>query len=192
MAVPEALLSLLAQRQSGAYQLRQHFMAATNWKINIGQVYQTLRRLERDGLIKPIEIAGNADYFAVTAKGKQAVTAWLTTPLAASHEERDELTMKIMVAAHTGANLQAVIQQQRKATLSQLRALTRRKAASSDLTETLLLERHIFALDATSRWLDHIEPLAIQIAQQAQQAMQTQQAQHTRAIAADTALTEEI
>lgn len=167
MAVPEALLSFLAAQPRGVYQLRQDFTAATSWKINIGQVYQTLQRLARDGFVKPAGQEGNTELYALSEKGAQAIKEWLATSIASACEDRDELSMKILVAAHTGADIATIIQTQRKATLNQIRMLTRAKAGSSSLTEQLLLERQVFALDATARWLDHIEPIAIRIAQEA-------------------------
>lgn len=163
MTVPQALLAFLEREPRGVYQLRQLFTAATTWKINIGQVYQTMQRLTRDGLTQSAGTEGNAELFALTEQGHNAVTHWLEEPILRSQDDRNELVMKIVIAAQTHHNVSAVIQTQRKATISQLRELTRKKAATEDLTEKLLLEHHIFELDSENRWLDHIESIALNI-----------------------------
>lgn len=170
MSVPSALLSFVAAKPQGVYQLRQLFTAATTWKINIGQVYQTMKRLARDGLVESAGMEGNAEIFTVTPAGRQAVQDWLTTPIMPTLEDRNELVMKIAIAARTGHDVTAIIQTQRKAALTQLRTLTRRKATTADQVEQLLLEHQIFQLDAESRWLDHIEPIALAISQEASDA----------------------
>jgi len=53
MSVRQALLALLEQRPMYGYQLRSEFERRTGstWPLNVGQVYTTLTRLERDGLV---------------------------------------------------------------------------------------------------------------------------------------------
>ena len=175
MTVPQALLAFLEREPRGVYQLRQLFTAATTWKINIGQVYQTMQRLARDGLAQSAGTEGNAELFSLTPEGRSTVTRWLDEPIMRSQDDRNELVMKIVIAAQTRHDVSAVIQTQRKATIKQLRELTRKKAATSDLTEKLLLEHHIFELDSESRWLDHIEPLALSIEKSARSAFTAQE-----------------
>lgn len=163
MTVPHALLAFLEREPRGVYQLRQLFTAATTWKINIGQVYQTIQRLTRDGLTQSAGNEGNAELFTLTEQGRDAVIQWLEEPITHSQDDRNELVMKIVIAAQTRHNVSTVIQTQRKATINQLRELTRKKATTQDLTEKLLLEHHIFELDSENRWLDHIEPIAVSI-----------------------------
>ena len=164
MSVQHALLGFLSRAPQGVYQLRQSFIDATTWPINIGQVYQTIQRLERDGLVRPIESDGAAEVFELTGSGRAALREWIDTPLTLTRNERDELTMKILIAARTGQDVSRIIQTQRKSTIAQLHELTKTKAHVSDPAEKLLIEHHIFELDSRSRWLDHIEPLALEIA----------------------------
>ena len=53
MSVRNALLALVAQQPAGVYRLKQMFEEQTcgAWPLNIGQVYQTMQRLERDGQV---------------------------------------------------------------------------------------------------------------------------------------------
>ena len=54
MSVRHALLALLSEGPKYGLQLRQEFEARTGevWPLNVGQVYTTLQRLERDGLVE--------------------------------------------------------------------------------------------------------------------------------------------
>src|SRR3954454_18603753 len=81
MSVPHALLALLREGPKYGLQLRQEFEARTGdvWPLNVGQVYTTLQRLERDGLV---EGDGGADgpqkHFRITDNGDRALTEWLS------------------------------------------------------------------------------------------------------------------
>ena len=57
MSVRHALLALLSEGPKYGLQLRQEFEAKTGevWPLNVGQVYTTLQRLERDGLVESDE-----------------------------------------------------------------------------------------------------------------------------------------
>ena len=54
MSVRHALLALLSEGPKYGLQLREEFEARTGeiWPLNVGQVYSTLQRLERDGLVE--------------------------------------------------------------------------------------------------------------------------------------------
>jgi DNA-binding PadR family transcriptional regulator len=54
MSVRHALLALLSEGPKYGLQLREEFEARTGdvWPLNVGQVYTTLQRLERDGLVE--------------------------------------------------------------------------------------------------------------------------------------------
>ena len=72
MAVREGLLALLSERPSHGYQLKTGFEAATGgvWPLNVGQVYTTLDRLDRDGLVRVDEADGQRSY-RITADGRR-------------------------------------------------------------------------------------------------------------------------
>ncbi len=55
MSVRHSLLALLEEGPRYGYQLRSEFehRTAAAWPLNVGQVYSTLARLERDGLVTP-------------------------------------------------------------------------------------------------------------------------------------------
>lgn len=163
MGVREGLLALLAEGPRHGYQLKLDFEQATAevWPVNIGQVYTTLQRLERDGLVT----GGDADdegrvTYHLTREGMDEATAWFTTPLDRTAPERDEVSMKLLLAMVAGiVEPRAVIQSQRVATLTALQDYTHLKARADDseIAWMLQLERLIMQAEAELRWLDRVE-----------------------------------
>lgn len=161
MSVRAGLLALLNRRPMHGYQLRQEFEAATGstWPLNIGQVYTTLARLERDELVAG-DAADEAQHvFRITEQGRAEVRRWFDTPISADATPRSELAIKLALAASTpGVDVAAVIQIQRTATMLALQAYTRaRESAGTDLPWLLVADSMIFAAEAQIRWLDHCE-----------------------------------
>jgi DNA-binding PadR family transcriptional regulator len=163
--VRNGLLALLLRGPMYGYQLRAEFEASTGttWPLNIGQVYTTLARLERDGLVTAI---GEADSegrvtYELTDAGRAEVARWFGTPVARQSRPRDELAIKLAMALTTpGVDVQRVIQAQRTATLRSLQELTRLKAGADEVADAawlLVLEAMIFQAEAEVRWLDHCE-----------------------------------
>lgn len=172
MSVKLGLLALLAEEPMYGAQLRAEFEARTGgtWPLNIGQVYTTLGRLERDGLVT----AGDADHegriaYTLTEAGRGEVAQWWARPVDRSDTPRDELVIKLALAVTApGVDVPAVVQTQRTASLRHLRDLTRVKQAQgsaqggvptdpSDLAWLLVVEHLIFATEGEVRWLDHVE-----------------------------------
>jgi len=167
MSVRQSLLAILDQGPCYGYQLRTEFDRRTGgtWPLNVGQIYQTLERLERDGLVAKGESdkEGRA-YYEITDAGRTEVASWLSSPVERQNAARDELAIKLAVAATLpGVDLAQVIQVQRAATLTVLRDLTRTKDAidepssPEDLAYLLLVDAQIFQIDGELRWLDHTE-----------------------------------
>lgn len=132
MSVKQGLMALLAQGAMYGAQLRTEFEQRTGgtWPLNVGQVYTTLARLERDGLV---EATGEADAegrisYRLTEAGVGEVSTWWRTPVDRDSTPRDELTIKLALAVTVpGVDVQAVAQTQRTATLRHLHDLTRLK-----------------------------------------------------------------
>ncbi|MES9606601.1 helix-turn-helix transcriptional regulator [Actinomadura sp. NPDC000929] len=168
MSIRHGLLALLSQGPRYGYQLRAEFESSTGatWPLNIGQVYSTLSRLERDELVT----RGDADdegrfVYRITPAGEEDVRRWFATPIARSDRPRDELAIKLAMAVTTpGVDTAHVVQTQRTATLRTLQDLTRLKAGApavppdqGDRAWRLVLESMIFQAEAEVRWLDHCE-----------------------------------
>jgi DNA-binding PadR family transcriptional regulator len=156
------LLALLAEGPSYGYQLRTRLETRTGgtWPLNIGQVYTTLSRLERDGLVEATEADGQATY-RITAAGRAAVAEWFAGPVERAAPARDELAIKLALAVGSQTvDVRRVVQVQRSATRRAVQELTRIKAAANadaDLAGTLVLDALVFQAEAELRWLDHCE-----------------------------------
>lgn len=180
MSIKQAFLALLSAEPMHGYQLRQEFEARTGatWPLNIGQAYTTLQRLERDGLVEPLDGADDEpqneppdsatsreapERFALTEAGLLAVAGWWYTPVERSTPARDELAIKLALAVTIpGVDVARVVQTQRTATLRTLRDFTKlKKHVKQDdadaLAWALVLDSLIFAAEAEVRWLDHVE-----------------------------------
>ena len=165
VSIKHGLLALLASEPRYGARLRTEFELQTGgtWPLNIGQVYTTLARLERDGLVQHLDEPDEEGRhpYRLTEAGLRAVEAWWRTPVERDSAPRSELAIKLALAVKVpGIDVTAVVQTQRAATLSQLQDLTRLKRQRSDPDElawSLVLEHLIFSAEAEIRWLDHIE-----------------------------------
>ncbi|MCT1442194.1 MULTISPECIES: PadR family transcriptional regulator [Corynebacterium] len=161
MSIPNALLSLLTEGPQAASQVQSTFQARTDnaWPLNIGQVTQTLGRLERDGLIESagkqrLESGRLSITYEATATGKEAATTWMESPVDKPKTERDELTIKIALADPN--EIDTIIFTQRAYVMEELRALTRGLAGATPV-EKLVAKRRIFECEAELRFLDYVE-----------------------------------
>ena len=168
MSVRQALLTLLEQEPMYGYQLRAEFESRTGstWPLNIGQVYTTLSRLERDAMV---EGAGSDDeghvMYQITDAGRAEVADWFMTPVQRTQPPRDELAIKLALAVTVqGVDVAAVIQGQRSATMAALQDYTKLKRGAQAKTDdpagmawSLVLDSLVFAAEAEVQWLDHCE-----------------------------------
>src|ERR1700739_366557 len=141
MSIRHALLALLSEGPKYGLRLREEFEAGTGevWPLNIGQVYTTLQRLERDGLMESDdddEQDSPQKRFRITAEGDRELAAWLRTPPDLSSPPRDELVIKILVALRLpGVDVHEVLQSHRRYLVQLMQEWTRLKeyAAERDL-----------------------------------------------------------
>jgi DNA-binding PadR family transcriptional regulator len=162
MSVRHALLALLSEGPKYGLRLREEFEAGTGevWPLNIGQVYTTLQRLERDGLIESEdddERDSPQKRFRISAEGERQLAAWLRTPPDMSSPPRDELVIKVLVAVRVpGTDVPEVIQAHRRYLVELMQQWTRIKEADADrdLALGLAVDAELFRLDAVVRWLD--------------------------------------
>ena len=164
MSVRHALLALLSEGPKYGLQLREEFEARTGevWPLNVGQVYTTLQRLERDGLVAALDDAGGSERgpqkaYRITAAGTTELGEWLRVPPELSSPPRDELVMKVLLAARVpGTDVHEVIRAHRGYLVQLMQEWTRLKeyAADRDLGFGLAVDAELFRLDAVVRWLD--------------------------------------
>jgi DNA-binding PadR family transcriptional regulator len=167
MAVREGLLALLDEGPRLGYQLKTGFEATTGgvWSLNVGQVYTTLDRLQRDGLVEVDETAEGKRY-SLTRSGRDELGGWWEAVAVDEVPPRDELLLKVLFAIEHGAeHALGVITRQRTA-VTQLLQQHRRTAragqpASGDRTPALAAQLVADALavraEADLRWLDLCE-----------------------------------
>lgn len=160
MSVPYALLALLSSGPKYGLQLRNEFEARTGevWPLNVGQVYTTLRRLERDGLVQSDDV-GDAPQkgYSITPAGGRALIAWLRQPADDAPPPRDELLIKVLVAAQVPkVDVHEVIQRHRRQVLELMQRYTAMKADAreNDVALAVVVDAQLFRLEATVRWLD--------------------------------------
>lgn len=160
MALKEGLLCLLAVDDSHGYELKSQLEATTGdtWQINIGQIYTTLQRLERDGLVVHSDADGRVVY-SLTEVGRLAASEWMAKPVDLAAAGRDEISLKILMAIRSGIDdPRRVIERQRGSTMRLLQDYTALKADEEDDFGWLLhLDRLIFSAEAELRWLDKVE-----------------------------------
>jgi DNA-binding PadR family transcriptional regulator len=161
MTIRHALLALLSEGPKHGFQLALDFEAGTGemWPLNTGQVYTTLQRLERDGLvdIDDADDDGPQNLFALTAAGREELAHWLHTPPDLSTPPRDELVIKVLVALQVpDVDVVEITQAHRRHLIEAMRQYTRLKedTAESDVRLLLVADAEIFRLEAMVRWLD--------------------------------------
>jgi DNA-binding PadR family transcriptional regulator len=161
MSVRHALLALLSEGPKYGLQLRQEFEARTGevWPLNIGQVYTTLQRLERDRLVESDDPEGDGPQkgFRITAAGDRELAKWLRTPPEMAPPPRDELVIKVLVALRMpGVDVHELIQVHRRHLVELMQRYTHLKAETPehDVGLALIVDAELFRIEAVVRWLD--------------------------------------
>jgi DNA-binding PadR family transcriptional regulator len=181
MSLKHSMLAVLSLGDCHGYQLRQEIESRTGevWQINVGQIYSTLDRLERDGLVN----GGDSNHdgqirYSITAAGKVEADQWLNSPVERAAQSRDELAMKLALAVTLpGVDAERIVNLQRLSALRNLQTLTTAKkntdvGNAKDLAWVLVVDSQIFATEAELRWLDHVEGL---LGKAAARGLETQQ-----------------
>jgi len=164
MSVRHALLGLLSEGPKYGHQLRQEFEATTGdvWPLNVGQVYTTLQRLERDGLVEPESESAEGPQrdYRITDSGRAELDRWLRTPPDMTEPPRDELVIKVLVAVSLpDVDVAEVLQVHRRYLVELMQQWTRLKEdeADFDLSLALVVDAELFRLDSVVRWLDAVD-----------------------------------
>jgi DNA-binding PadR family transcriptional regulator len=161
VSVRHALLALLTEAPKYGLQLRQEFESSTGevWPLNVGQVYTTLQRLEREGHVQSddTERDGAQKRFRLTASGERELERWLRTPPETAPPPRDELVIKVQVAARLpGVDVHEIMQLHRRHVVEEMQRFTHVKAEADpdDVGLGLVVDAELFRLEAVVRWLD--------------------------------------
>ncbi len=168
MAVREGLLALLDEGPRHGYQLKTEFEEATGgvWPLNVGQVYTTLDRLQRDGLVDVEVFAGlsggpGQKTYSITAAGRMELGAWWVAVPSDDPPPRDELMLKTLMAIERGRDhAMDVITKHRSALTALLQFRRRERRGQRDgesLAAVLVTDALVVRAEADLRWLDICE-----------------------------------
>ena len=166
MSVRHALLALLSDGPKYGLQLREEFEANTGqvWPLNVGQVYTTLQRLERDGLVSAVDSEsgdpGPQKAYRITEAGSAELAQWLRVPPDLSTPPRDDLVMKVLIAVRVpGTDVSEIIQAHRRYLIQLMQEWTRLKEDDNgrDVAFSLVVDSELFRIDSVVRWLDAAE-----------------------------------
>jgi DNA-binding PadR family transcriptional regulator len=164
MSIPYALLALLSEGPKYGFRLQNEFEARTGevWPLNVGQVYTTLQRLERDRLVEADdgEAERSRKRYRITTEGSRELADWLRTPPDLVPPPRDELVIKVLVALQvSGTDVHEILQVHRRHVIETMQRYTRVKAAAGqeDVALALVADAELFRLEAIVRWLDATE-----------------------------------
>ena len=161
MSIRHALLALLSEEPKHGLLLQQEFEEQTSdvWPLNVGQVYITLQRLERAGLVasEDDEGTGPRKRFMITSAGGDELQEWLRTPPSEVPPPRDELLIKVLVSLRVpGADVHEIVQVHRRHIIEQMQHFWRLKAEMGvdDIRLALIADAALFRLEGIVRWLD--------------------------------------
>ena len=163
MTVRQSILAILAVGPCYGYQLRAEFDRRTGSTrpLNVGQIYTTLERLERDGLVRRGETDAEGHlYWEITDDGRTAVTDWFSEPVEGSRGLRDELAVKIAIASTLpGVDASAVVDGQRSSAQARLEVLgaavfAGAQGGAEELAWGLLRDGMVIDTESELRWLD--------------------------------------
>jgi DNA-binding PadR family transcriptional regulator len=160
--VKYGLLGLLTKEPRHGYELKGAFedLLGGSWPLNIGQVYSTLGRLERDGLVDAEVVAQDPlpdrKVYSITQAGRDDLARWMEEPSEATLRLRDELFLKVVLQSRLdGADPGPLIARQRQhyfQTLAELSAIHGVDAATK-----LLVDGAMLHIEADLKWLDLFE-----------------------------------
>jgi DNA-binding PadR family transcriptional regulator len=160
VSVPHALLALLSDGSKYGLRLQSEFELRTGqvWPLNVGQVYTTLQRLERDGLVESDgEGERSRKRYRITSAGERDLADWLRTPPELVPPPRDELVIKVLVALQIpGIDIGEILQVHRRHVIEVMQRYTQIKAEADedDVPLALVADAELFRLEGIVRWLD--------------------------------------
>jgi DNA-binding PadR family transcriptional regulator len=159
MSIGHTLLGLLEGGPRHGYDLKRAYdeRFGLDRPLPYGQVYSTLSRLLRNGLVEVtgIEAGDGPDRkrYAITEAGVTDIDGWLATPARPEPYLQNTLYTKVVLALLSGRSAADVLDGQRAAHLKVMRELTARKGRG-DLADALICDHALFHLEADLRWLE--------------------------------------
>ena len=176
MSVRYAMLGLLPTKGMHGYELKTRFDRVTGgfWQLNFGQIYSTLDRLEREGLVERVAEADEGSdrkIFRITARGRAKLDDWVVRPVSQPRALRDDLFVRLLFCDRSTPDpVLRMIARHRDAYELEMRKLAKRKTEvqkrnlGDEATVTdLLMDAALFHAEAELRWLSHVEQKLTQL-----------------------------
>ncbi|HKD74560.1 MAG TPA: PadR family transcriptional regulator [Ktedonobacterales bacterium] len=162
MSLKFGILGLLTEEPLHGYEVKSRFesMLGGTWEVNIGQIYSTLQRLERDGLVEAVGERGDRGKLAyrLTEPGNRELEHWLAEPESEPQLLREDLFVKLLLLYRLGnQHLQELLLRQRRVFLQRLRDLAdlERRARTDGRDDLVLLAKGAaIHTEADIKWLD--------------------------------------
>jgi len=169
LSLKYGLLGLLVEEPLHGYEVKNRFeaMLGGTWEVNIGQVYTTLQRLERDGLVRPAGERGDRGklLYEISDSGRKALNEWLAQPESGPQELREDIYVKLLLAARlANGDLGPLLSRQKRAYLQRLRDLNQlearaKKDGRTDLAR--LVRGALLHTEADIKWIDELSETGI-------------------------------
>jgi DNA-binding PadR family transcriptional regulator len=164
MSLKFGVLGLLSEEPLHGYEVKSRFeaMLGGSWEVNIGQVYATLQRLERDGMVEAVGERGDRGRLAyrLSDEGRAALDDWLAEPDLGPQQLRDEIYVKLLLAGRLAdGNLASLLTRQKRAYLQRLRDLNRleERAHQEGRHDVARLVRGaLLHTEADLKWVDEL------------------------------------
>ncbi|HKV89082.1 MAG TPA: PadR family transcriptional regulator [Candidatus Dormibacteraeota bacterium] len=164
MSLKYGVLGLLAEEPLHGYEVKNRFeaMLGGTWEVNIGQVYTTLQRLERDGLVRPVGRRGDRgkQLYELAEPGRRALDDWLGEPESGPQQLHEEIYVKLLLATRVAnGSVGPLLARQKRAYLQRLRDLNQleeraRKDGRHDLAR--LVRGALLHTEADLKWVDEL------------------------------------
>lgn len=153
-------MGVLAEGPAHGYDLkREHDERFPGTKpLAYGQVYSTLSRLERDGLVAVAETGQGSGpertTYELSEKGREALGAWLAQTEPPGPYSADDLVRKTVTALRLGADAVGFLRAQREVHLGRMRELLAQQREATDTDARIAIDHTIYHLDADLKWLE--------------------------------------
>ncbi len=164
MSLKYGVLGLLTGEPLHGYEVKNRFeaMLGGTWEVNIGQIYTTLQRLERDGLVRPVGERGDRGklLYELSSEGRKALDEWLDTPDLGPQQLHEDIYVKLLLATRiANGDLQQLLARQKRAYLQRLRDLNRleeRARRDGRLDLSRLVRGALLHTEADLKWIDEL------------------------------------
>ena len=164
MSLKYGVLGLLTGEPLHGYEVKNRFeaMLGGTWEVNLGQIYTTLQRLERDGLVRPAGPRGDRgkQTYELLPEGRRALEQWLAEPDNGPQTLHEDIYVKLLLATRiANGDLQPLLARQKRAYLQRLRDLNRleeraRRDGRIDLAR--LVRGALLHTEADLKWIDEL------------------------------------